>query len=200
MLSAHVTQPAVVGDGTQWTMDSSAHALQTPEYCSRYTLTETEKDHLIELYAELHSVSRRLVEVSTICMKYSHISMHGKLLGSCNGKTASSSNVFIRWNYSLFGMSASSSERLAGVNFYCKHSATINGQNMVHLLANLSLFKIHPEHSTFGKPVLVWYHDLFEESGIYSLIPVQFIKCRSVAVIDKVNSESVLLTTPIIDF
>ena len=56
----------------------------------------------------------------------------------------------------------------------------------------LSWFKYHPQNTTFGKLLTVWYSDIFEIGGICSLIPVQFIKCRTVALVDKLDGESVL--------
>lgn len=132
-------------------------------------------------------------------MRYAHIFMHGKLLGSQKSRTASSSIVFVTLNQ-LFGFSSPMTERAACIDWFCKHTTVVNGKNKLHLLAHLSWYKMHPKHSNFGKPVYVWYHDLFEDCGIYSLIPVQFIKCRSVALIDKLDGESVLFTTPVIDF
>ena len=38
----------------------------------------------------------------------------------------------------------------------------------------------HPKQTVFGKPVTVWYNNLFEPCGVHKLVPVQLIKCRSV--------------------
>ena len=69
---------------------------------------------------------------------------------------------------------------------------------MTHLLVNLSWFKYHPKNVAFGKPITLWYHDLFEDCGIHSFIPVQFIRSRSASFIDKLDDESIVVG--IIDF
>lgn len=183
-----------------WTCDSSVHNIVIPSYSSRHTLAATQKDHLMELYSELYSTSRSSVEISAVCMRYTHVSMHGKQLGAHRSRMASSSVVMVTWNGTLFGVSESCVIRAARINYFCKHVAVINGHHKSHLLANFSWFKYHPKNDNFGKPVTVWYHDLFESCGIYSMIPIQFIESRSVSVIDKLDGESVLFVTPLIDF
>ena len=186
---------------TFWSVDSSAHLIVVPKYCSRKTLNATQKCHLLELYSELYGVSRSMIsEISTVCLKYAHISMYNKVLGTHQSNTASSSIVFVYWKYGLFGLSDSFPERVARIESFYEHAAVVSGHTTKHMLANLSFFKVHPKHSNYGKPVSVYYHDLYESDGIYSLIPVQFICSRCVSLIDKIDGESVLFTTPVIDF
>ena len=52
----------------------------------------------------------------------------------------------------------------------------VSGIHRRHMLANLSVLKLHPNHSCIGKPIQVYYEDVFEDDGVYSLIPVQFIQ------------------------
>ena len=141
-----------------------------------------------------------ITDISTICRKYAHISMYNKVLGTHQSNTASSSIVFVYWRYNLFGLPDSFPERVACIESFYEHAAVISGQARKHMLASLSFFKVHPKHSDYGKPVSVYYHDLYERDGIYSLVPVQFICSRCVSLIDKINGESVLFTTPVIDF
>lgn len=92
--------------------------------------------------------------------------------------------------------------RAARIEYFCKHNILLNGKNTTHYLVYLSWFKYHPKHSSFGKPVSVWFHDLFEFDGIYSLIPIHFIKFRAASLIEKLDDqhESVLFVSPFIDF
>lgn len=105
---------------TFWSVDSSAHLIVVPKYCSRKTLNATQKCHLLELYSELYGVSRSMIsEISTVCLKYAHISMYNKVLGTHQSNTASSSIVFVYWKYDLFGLSDSFPERVARIeSFY----------------------------------------------------------------------------------
>ena len=64
-------------------------ACSYPSYSCRRMLNPTEKSHLIELYSDLHKVSRSTIEISSVCIKYLHITMHGKQLGSHNSRMAS---------------------------------------------------------------------------------------------------------------
>ena len=63
---------------------------------------------------------------------------------------------------------------------------------MTHLLVSVSWFIYHPKNGDFGKPTTVWYYDIFESSGIYDLLPIQFIQGRSISLVDKLDGESVL--------
>ena len=77
------------------------------------------------------------------------------------------------------------------INYFCKHRVTIEGQNKILILVNLSWFLYHPKHTELGKPVTIWYDSLFEPCGLHIIIPIQFIKCRSVSQVDKLSDESV---------
>ena len=44
------------------------------------------------------------------------------------------------------------------------------------------------------------YYDVFEVGGMHSLVPIQFVKCRTVSLVDKLDGESVLFLSPCIDF
>jgi hypothetical protein len=99
--------------------------------------------------------------------------MYGKQLGSHRSRMASSFIVLVTWNNVLFGVSSEPSvERAARINY-------------------------HPKNDQYGKPVTIWHHDIFQSCGIYSMIPIQFIKSRSVSIIDELDGESVL---SLIDF
>ena len=93
---------------TSWVIDSS---ICVPSYSCRGMLNPTEKSHLIELYSDLHNVSRSTIEISSVCIKYLHITMHGKQLGSHNSRMASSSVVLATWDNELF-YSESSPDKL----------------------------------------------------------------------------------------
>lgn len=90
--------------------------------------------------------------------------------------------------------------RAARINYICEHNIVINGQNKTHVLVNLSWFLYHSKHMNVGKPVSVWYDGLFEPPGIHTLVPVQFVNCRGVSVVDLLEGESVLFFVPCIDF
>ena len=189
-----------------FTISLPAFEVLIPKHSCRRVLDGTQKHCLVELYTYLYSVSRSAIDISSVYMQYPSIFANGKQLGSHRSRTASSSIVIANWDNQLFGNCSSSASadrtttRAARVNFFCKHVVTINGQSKANVLVSLSWFKYHPHNTTFGKPLTVWYSDIFEIGGICSLIPVQFIKCRTVALVDKLDGESVLFVCPCIDF
>ena len=132
--------------------------------------------------------------------------MHGKQLGSFNSRTASSSLVFVTLKHldivedyeDVFDNSGGL--RLALINYFCEHSIQLKGVHKVHLLFNLLWFKTHPKRYSLGKPVTIWYYDLSENSIEYDFVPIQFVQCRSVTIIDKIDQETVILAVPVLDF
>ena len=155
------------------------------KHCSRHVLTVTQKHHLVELYTELYSISRSALE-------------NGKQLGTHGSRSTSSSIVMAKWKIELFGShTLNITNRAARVDYFCKHIVNIQGVSRTIVLVSLSWFKHHPKIAIFGKPITAWYNDLFEADGIHSLIPIEFIVCRCVALLD---GESVLYVSPCIDF
>lgn len=174
----------------RWTIESAIHQIRIPNFCSRHTLSTSEKENITKLYADLYNTDQEVSCLSSICKKYTRASMFGKHFGSFNSR-ASSSIVFVKVH---------GNTRLACINYFCQHSALIGGNNKVHLLLNLSWYKSHTKTHDFGKPVTVWYYDLFESSIDYDFVPIQFIQSRSVSLIKKLYEESVLFAVPVIDF
>ena len=199
--------------GDIWSMDSISDQLKLPKNCSRHTLNRKERDDLFNLYCKLYSVadsSSVAVTVSSVCMRYSHLSMYNKQLGSFKTRMSSSSVVIAEWDTRLLGpccladnISADVVSRAARIDYFCKHVVTIGDQSKTHMLVHLSWFLYHPQHAEAGKPITIWYNNLFEPSGIYTLVPVQFVKSRAVSTVDKLNdhdSLSVLFVIPCINF
>lgn len=190
---------------SNWTMDSASIMIKVPVHCSRSTLTSREKTNLFQLYCKLYSVSDHSnVVMSSVYMRYSHLFVNGKLLGSHKSRTASSSTVIVSWEANLFGPCSEQSGdvicRAARIQYFCKHTVTINGENKTHMLINLSWFLYHPKKDVFGKPITVWYNNLFEPCGVHTIVPVQLVKCRSVSLVDKLDHEDVFIVIPCIDF
>lgn len=177
-----------------WTVSSVVHQISMPKYCSRHTLSTSQKEGIIKLYAEIYSISEAFISISSLYKKHTHAFMHGKQLGSLKSRTASSSLVFM----SLKELN-DDNIRVAQINYFCQHSATINGNLKLHLLVNLSWLKSHPKSSEF-KPVSVWYHDLFESGVNFDFVPIQLVQSRSVSIMEKLDGESVLYVIPVIDF
>ena len=192
---------------SEWSIGSPGVNVGLPKYCSRQVFDSTQAGHLTELYTGLYNVSRSDLVVSTCHMKFSSATVNGKLLGTHKSRTKSSSIAIATWNKDLFGLTnvpgstaGKNVHRAVRINYFCQHNVLLDGQNKTHLLVAVSWFKCHPKCHEFGKPLTVWYYDLFEACGIHSIIPVQFIHCRTISLIDKLDGESVLFVCPCIDY
>lgn len=181
--------------------------VELPKHCSRQVFDSTQKDNLTEVYTALYKVSRSDLVMSTCYMQFSTARVNGKQLGTHKTHTTSSSIAIATWKQDIFGISnvpgpraSTTLHRAERINYFCQHNVLIDGQNRSHLLVSLSWFKFHPKCYEFGKPLPVWYYDLFESCGIHSLIPVQFLQCRSISLVDKLDGESVLIICPCIDY
>ena len=107
--------------------------------------------------------------------------------------------VMASWNSELFIQGAAAAQlevRAAKINKFYKHVVTINNEVKIHLLAYLSWFKVHPKNDLFGKPVSVWYYDLYDYCGF---VPVQYITSRSLALMDSLDGESVFFVVPCVE-
>ena len=95
-----------------------------------------------------------------------------------------------KWKIELFGShTLNITNRAARVDYFCKHIVNIQGVSRTIVLVSLSWFKHHPKIAIFGKPITVWYNDLFEADGIHSLIKpsILFIIITMVKVNNTVN-------------
>ena len=177
-----------------------------PKHCSRQVMDSTEIEFLTKLYSKLYAVPSSALDVPNCYLKYSSALINGWRLGSHKSRSASSCIVMVTWDNDVFGPTQSTESdierstditRAVRINHFCKHSININGQNNT---ASLSWYKYHPSNSTLGKPITVWYSDLFESFGTQSLVPVHMIKCRSVSLISKLEGESAIFVCPCINY
>ena len=175
-----------------WTLDSITSSVDVPKFSSRCVLDSRQRDCTINLYSYLYSVSHSDIDIAHTCSSYSSVILNGKMFGTHKSRTAASSIIFGQCDSNLFQQPTAplSGLRAARIEKFYKHSTTINGEIKVHLLASLSWYKAHPQNKSFGKPISVWYYDLFEYCG---LVPVQFLVTRAISLVDKLDGESVLL-------
>ena len=70
-----------------------------PVHCSHATLTSSQKGYLFQLYRKLYCVTDDSdFYLCSICLRYSHVTVNGKQLGSKKSRSASSSTVMALWN------------------------------------------------------------------------------------------------------
>ena len=126
----NTSQPSVDTWSTESLMNNH---IKLPKNFSRHTLNRRERDDLVNLYCKLYSVSDSSnITMPSVCMKYSHLSMYNKQLGSFRTRMASSSVVIAAWDTRLLGpcsladeTSADIVSRAARINYFCKHAVTV---------------------------------------------------------------------------
>jgi len=193
---------------TGWTIDAPGLLVSLPVNYSRQVFNQTEVDFLTELYTKLYKVPRSALIMSRSFKQYSSAKLNGVHFGSHKTRSDSSSIAIAVWDNVLFGSSPTmpctptsvAVFRTVRIDAFCKHVVEVHGEYKTHLLVSLSWFRRHPKNTEFGKPTTVWYHDLFELYGIHSIIPVQFLRSRSVSLIQNLDGESVLFVCPCLDF
>lgn len=127
------------------------------------------------------------------------MTLNGKVLGSHNSRSKNSSVVMCVWN-PLLSSAGNDQERPVRIDFFAKHSVNIEQKSLTHLLFSGSWFKHHPNQLSLGPPITVWEYDLFDSSVISNLIPVQFIKSRTISIVDTLSTTGhALFLIPCID-
>ena len=181
-----------------------AHDISFPKHYTRHILAGARKTNLALLYKKLYVTAEDL-ELTSTSLQYASITVNGRQLGSHLSRSTSSSIIMAYWDKCFFAPFVSEPDdrfviRAARIDFFCKHVVFVDCHRHVNILVFLSWYKMHSYSSQFGKPLSVYYDDLFEADGIHSLIPLQYIKCQSVSILDKLNGESVRFVSPCIDF
>lgn len=87
--------------------------------------------------------------------------------------------------------------RPARVSSYFKHSVMYHGSFKPHYFAFVQWFEQHPSRRLFGDPVELWCHDIYEQHGPASYLPIQRIQSKFVAGEDKVEDETLLFVMPL---
>ena len=166
----------------------------------------TEVQELSKLYSALYSVSPSEIDATSSFLKYQSCCICSKVVGLFKSHSAASSHVMVCWDSKVFGPSpgnCSSAQdqelRPAQSNYFAKDTVNMQGNICTHLLVSLSWFKHHPLENLYGKPMSIWEPDLFEMAGVHSIIPVQFICCRAITLLDKVNEYDPTVI-PCVDF
>ena len=173
-------------------------SIQLPKYKVHCILSRSEREAALKLYSHIYSLPASSIEIALTCFAYNSITYTGKLYGTYQNKTASSSIVMTRCDprSPLESTISCSNLRAARINKFYKHTAMVCGELKTHLLVSLSWYEAHPLSDYCGEPVSIWHYDLFEYSN---LIPVQLIVSRAVSLKDTMNGEIVLFVVPCIN-
>ena len=193
--------PVIATEVVNWDLKTLSH-IDLPPHSARATFTSAEKEGLRKLYAKLFlvHVPPDSIEINTCFIKYKSILMYGKQIGTYRSRSSSSSTIMCQWDSFLLETSSSVVERPVRVNYFAKHSVSICGKVVTLLLLSASWFKIHEKINELGPPITIWECDIFENPDI-SIIPVHYIKSRTVTLIDESESYGhALYVVPCVDF
>ena len=91
---------AIESSFLQWQYDDKKSAL--PSNRTRYVLNTMEMDNVKKLYAKLNCVSSSDTEIPSVCWKYSSFTLNGKVIGTYQTCSHSSSFVAATWDVSIF--------------------------------------------------------------------------------------------------
>ena len=158
----------------------------------------------IHKYFSSESVSPNL-----IYNKYSTLLFYGKVFNCTCRKKGNIADLYViaEWESSLYGNfptyfddsdHPNSKMRPAKIHYFIRENIkSENDENVDCTFAYVSWCLPHVNKNIMGKPVEIWHYNLFEQNGIYSFVPLQFIKCRCAYWVTKLNSEPVLVIVPL---
>ena len=170
------------------------------------------QSHFVKLvYSKIFSVTISSIEMSNFCWQYKTVKINNKTIGCYNTRSQSSSIIAAWWDTVLFGNPLSSIVeghlepfqdllRPAKVKAFYLHQVNIDRTPKTVLLVALSWYQFHPKMLLLGKPLTLWCSSIFETQGLYSIVPIQMIKSRTVSTLIKINHECVLAMCPCIEF
>ena len=152
----------------------------------------------------LYSVSSSAIQISRDCWKYNSIQWCSTQLGSHFSRSRASSIVMATWRIDIFGCPSGDIDELppeilraARVNYFLLQTIFINNKAYTHLLVCLSWYRCHPKMNSLGKPLSVWHNSL---KLFNSIIPLKFVKHRTVSLSTKIDDICVLLVCPCVQF
>ncbi len=180
---------------TECTYTQDQHHL--PKFYQQSVMTKEELEQLKKLYSHLLEVPTTNINAQCSYRKYQYVHINGKLFGSMNSRSSSSSIIMAERH-------PTTEIRAAQVKFFAQHNVVVEDQNISFLLFYPLWFKRHQQHNLYPKPVTMWEPDCFELSEEYHHLPVQFIRARTASLIDtcalsNTCNESVLLISSIIE-
>ena len=185
---------AAIRVSTSYTLDAIQSVISLPKYKYNTVLSNTQKRNITKLYCSLYDVSTNNIEIAQTCFVYKSVQFKGVRFGSYKDRTSCSSIVMTKFDPGTFLQSTIS--RAARVNKFYEHTVNINGELKVHLLAYLSWFEEHPQKCVYGKPVTIYYDDLFQHT---SFIPIQCITSRALSLVNELNGETVMFVVPCVE-
>lgn len=159
-------------------------------------LPEAERDYLGACYRKMYPGVEYRSGISSAVYKYSQFNLSDEVFGSQGSRSKRSSYILAKW-CGRGTQIETNNLRPACVQYYFKHSVSVDGSFKSHFFAFVEWFKAHDSRHLLGGPTEIWCHDLFEPLGPASFLPVQRIESKFVAAVDKLSEETVLVVMPL---
>ena len=143
------------------------------------TLDCFELDNIQQTYQYLYPlINFDNTIVSSSFHKATEVSAAGDIFGSLMSRNFRSSHIAAYWakadgrirEYNHMGLTP----QPGVIKYFIKHCLMVGDQSYTHWFAYCDWFLSTPENikSIFGKPVEVWYQNLFQPTGPASFVPV----------------------------
>ena len=153
------------------------------------TLDCFELDNIQQTYQYLYPlINFDNLIVSSSFHKATEVSVAGDIFGSLMSRNFRSSYIVAYWakadgrirEYNDMGLTS----QPGVIRYFIKHCLMVGDQSYTHWFAYCDWFLSTPENIkyTFGRPVEVWYQNLFQPTGPASFVPVARILAKFVHV------------------
>lgn len=181
---------------------------QIPKKGKHAVFDSVELAYLKNLYMKIHP--EHDVTVNHIYIKYSNMTLKGKLYTSSGKRTQKPFIALASWNEEIFGALPTrlpdtddimnANKRPVNVHHYFKATFTRpNDKIDTMIFAYVSWYFPHPNLSVIGKPAQVWCKNMFESFGAHSFLPLQNFICRCAHGTISLSDEQVLLVIPLVE-
>lgn len=159
----------------KWSIDLEYFKL--PTNSRRYILNNDEQLYLQQMYVHLypHLHGSDLSIPSSIRKYYTVIGPLFRYNSSGEG-----SNVLANWAEQAQINTDNQDQTPGKVHYYFTHSIMLNNVLTQHLIAYVMWYEPHPDRNKLGKPLELWYKDMFQTTGPSSYIPIQRISNKFV--------------------
>jgi len=166
----------------KWDVDLSY--FMVPVNSHRGVLTNDQQQYLKNTYLALYpGLSENDVDVNATIRKYYNVCTPFRQYGAYTRANHRSSLIMANWpNQGLIQPSHNPEDMTPGqVQYYFLHSVALNSERCQHLFAYVLWFESHPEKDSLGKPLQVWYKNVYQTNGPSCFIPVQRLATSFIA-------------------
>jgi hypothetical protein len=175
-----------------WSVTEGA-GITFPKSYVRCSLCSTELSNLKHIYSSLYpAIESKDIDLNTTVRKYSSVVYRGRSFRSNSIIFASDLP-----QQALSGnASADTKLRPVILRYLVLHAFHYNGSTRQHVFAAVSWLKEHHAKENFGKPLQVWWKELYD-SNLGMFIPVQLLFSHVVHCDIKYEEQTVCLICPV---